>query len=548
MQAPQTESPSEFTTSAVLTAYKALPESLRPFYAHIHCGSAAIVAALGLTAEDNNVLETAVKAIGDLADDAEAFDRDAAAESGTLADMIRELAGTLGDDRNPLVVSLDVIWGAISSSSIVTGADPDDDEDPIEHYLYDNSDLTGLMGAYWDLQGVLEIMFGELGMNADFRGSLIELPTEAASVAELNKSLQRLSSSSRACFAWCHNRIVSVLRDLSNDDPKVLEKNLESSGIQPLFIPAVLRQFNESRTASDVLAAVSSRFSPFDRELDAVFELFWNLQRAVSQKADHPARVALALLVSALAAMLDCRPEDIDSRASSRLAESDDLAASDRGLALHLAGIVAGVELVESDDPVMQMCRSFDEACESAEANQDICLPLSCALTAVNHFLKDEAAAKEHFKKLHLADATTETFLPSLATLSEFLVHHTPEKDDGSLLKKHFAPVIEGDYDGPTAGEHYAKLLSETLSRMDEESRALFTASFLTLGYLMSGIFARTPEEIEEFFKQAFPGFIVDPIIAMCMSILPAASKLAVEATEKVNNPRLKAEASKSLY
>ena len=250
MQVPQTESPSEFTTSAVLTAYKALPESLRPFYAHIHCGSAAIVAALGLTAEDNNVLETAVKAIGDLADDAEAFDRDAAAESGTLADMIRELARTLGDDSNPLVVSLDVIWGAISSSSIVTGADPDDDEDPIEHYLYDNSDLTGLMGAYWDLQGVLEIMFGELGMNADFRGSLIELPTEAASVAELNKSLQRLSSSSRACFAWCHNRIVSVLRDLSNDDPKVLEKNLESSGIQPLFIPAVLRQFNESRTES----------------------------------------------------------------------------------------------------------------------------------------------------------------------------------------------------------------------------------------------------------------------------------------------------------
>ena len=33
MQVPQTESPSEFTTSAVLTAYKALPESLRPFTA-----------------------------------------------------------------------------------------------------------------------------------------------------------------------------------------------------------------------------------------------------------------------------------------------------------------------------------------------------------------------------------------------------------------------------------------------------------------------------------------------------------------------------------
>ena len=219
MQVPQTESPSEFTTSAVLTAYKALPESLRPFYAHIHCGSAAIVAALGLTAEDNNVLETAVKAIGDLADDAEAFDRDAAAESGTLADMIRELAGTLGDDSNPLVVSLDVIWGAISSSSIVTGADPDDDEDPIEHYLYDNSDLTGLMGAYWDLQGVLEIMFGELGINADFRGSLIELPTEAASVAELNKSLQRLSSSSRACFAWCHNRPLERRPEGSREKP-----------------------------------------------------------------------------------------------------------------------------------------------------------------------------------------------------------------------------------------------------------------------------------------------------------------------------------------
>ena len=296
----------------------------------------------------------------------------------------------------------------------------------------------------------------------------------------------------------------------------------------------MLRQFNESRTASDVLAAVSSRFSPFDRELDAVFEQFWNLQRAVSQKADHPARVALC--PSRLPPWPPCSTVVRRHRLPRELPVSRSLTIlrPPTGDSPPSAGIVAGVELVESDDPVMQMCRSFDEACESAEANQDICLPLSCALTAVNHFLKDEAAAKEHFKKLHLADATTETFLPSLATLSEFLVHHTPEKDDGSLLKKHFAPVIEGDYDGPTAGEHYAKLLSETLSRMDEESRALFTASFLTLGYLMSGIFARTPEEIEEFFKQAFPGFIVDPIIAMCMSILPAASKLAVEATEKM--------------
>ena len=257
-------------------------------------------------------------------------------------------------------------------------------------------------------------MFGELGMNADFRGSLIELPTEAASVAELNKSLQRLSSSSRASFAWCHNRIVRRFETSRTTTRRFSRKTLRVPAFQPLFIPAVLRQFNESRTASDVLAAVSRRFSPFDRELDAVFEQFWNLQRAVSQKAYHPARVALALLVSALAAMLDCRPEDIDSRASSRLAESDDLAASDRGLALHLAGIVAGVELVESDDPVMQMCRSFDEACESAEANQDICLPLSCALTAVNHFLKDEAAAKEHFKKLHRQTPLPKPSFPAL--------------------------------------------------------------------------------------------------------------------------------------
>ena len=534
MQAPQTESPSEFTTSAVLAAYKALPESLRPFYAHIHCGSAAIVAALGLTAEGNNVLEIAVKAIEDLADDAETFDRDAAAESGTLADMIRELAATLGDDRNPLVVSLDAIGGAILASSIVLGADPDDDEDPIEHYLYDNSDLTGLMGAYWDLQGVLEIMFGELGMHADFRGSLIELPTEAVSTAELNKSLQRLSSTSRACFAWCHNRLVSLLRDISNDDPKIIEKNLESSGIQPLFIPAVLRQFNESRTASGVLAPFARRFSPFNREFDAVCEQFWNLQRAVSQKADHPARVALALLVSALAAMFDCRPEDIDARASSRLEESDDLAASDLGLALHLAGLVAGVELVESDDPVMQMCRSFDEACESTEVTKAICLPLSCALTAANHFLENEAAVTEHIKKLHLADVDPEAFRHALDMLSQFLVQHPPEKDDAPILKKHFSSFIESDCDGLDAAEHYAKLLSETLSRMDEESRELFTASIIPLGYLVGGIFTRTPEEVKEFFRQAFPGLLLDPIIAMCMLILPAIHKLAIEATEKM--------------
>lgn len=115
-------------------------------------------------------------------------------------------------------------------------------------------------------------MFGELGMNADFGGDLIELPTEAASVAELNKSLRRLSSSSRApALRGATTGSSRCFETSRTTTRKVLEKNLESSGIQPLSFKPVLRQFNESRTASDVLAAVSRRFSPFDRELDAVF-------------------------------------------------------------------------------------------------------------------------------------------------------------------------------------------------------------------------------------------------------------------------------------
>lgn len=101
MQANQTEAPAAFTADVVLNAYDALPAELRPLYAHIHCGSAAILAALGLTAEGNEMLEAAVEAVPDLADEAEAFDRDKADGDGALIGLLHAPCRGLRRQQEP---------------------------------------------------------------------------------------------------------------------------------------------------------------------------------------------------------------------------------------------------------------------------------------------------------------------------------------------------------------------------------------------------------------------------------------------------------------
>lgn len=533
MQANQTEAPAAFTADVVLNAYDALPAELRPLYAHIHCGSAAILAALGLTAEGNEMLEAAVEAVPDLADEAEAFDRDKAAEDGALIGLLHALAEACADSKNPLLVSLDAFWGAIAASPVVTGADPNDEEAPLEHYLYDNTDLAGLVGAYWDLQGVLELIFGGPVRDSDFKGSLIELTTDAVTTADLNKSLRLLSSQSRACFAWAHNKIVSMLRAVTNDDLKTLEKKLEASGIRPHFIPAVLEQVKASRVSAEVLSADARRFSPFERSLDGVHEQFWSLQRAVSQTDDHPVRFTFALLLSALAAMLDCRPEDIDARTSTRIEGLAELDAAHFGLALHLAALVSGVELVDSKDEVLDVARSFDAACGGAETRCALCIPLTFAANAVLAYTNDKPAMDALYARLGLTQGGAEDLAPSLEALNDFLVLHAPSESEQPIIQKLFAQTSSQNYDAGEASERYAALLINTLQKMDEENRGILTQNIVTMGFVLGAILSKTPDEIVRIYEDAFPDLpAVNPLILLSMNVQHAAQQLAIRCTE----------------
>ncbi len=535
MQATQSEARNKLAAARIKAAYKALPDELRAFYAHIHCGSAAIIAVLGQTAEGDEYLEAGVEAVEDFADDAEAFDRDAAEESGTLEALVPALARVCADDTNPLILSLDAMWARIAESPIASGADADDEEDPVEHYLYDNTDFTGLVFAYRDLGAVLDVWYDNLHKDRDFEGSFIELSADAVPTPVLVKSLQRLSSASRACFAWSHNAIVSVLRAITNDNLKTLEAKLEASGIQPLFIPAVLEQVKTSEIACTVLKADARRYSPFDRSLDYLYEQIRNLQSAVSQTPEHPVRRTLALLIAALAAMLECRPEDVDARSSSRIEGLDELETSNFGLALHLAATVAGVELIESKDYGLELAQSFDAACGSAETRCTLCLPLTFAVNAAFAFTADNEAMDKLFELTGLSQGSAKDFAPSLEALRGFLILHTPTDSDQPVIQKLLAEAASEDYDADKASERYTSLLIETLEKMDEENREILTQNLVTSGFVLSGLFNKKPEEIEAVFKDAFPGLsTVNPLILMSLSVLRATQEVALKFTQNM--------------
>lgn len=302
------------------------------------------------------------------------------------------LAEACADSKNPLLVSLDAFWGAIGRLARRHRRRSQRRGGPARTLSLRQYGPHRLVGAYWDFRAFSNCPSAAPSGTATSRGSLIELTTDAVTTADLNKSLRLLSSQSRACFAWAHNKIVSMLRAVTNDDLKTLEKKLEASGIRPHFIPAVLEQVKASRVSAEVLSADARRFSPFERSLDGVHEQFWSLQRAVSQTDDHPVRFTFALLLCALAAMLDCRPEDIDARTSTRIEGLAELDAAHFGLALHLAALVSGVELVDSKDEVMDVARSFDAACGGAETRCALCIPLTFAANAVLAYTNDKPA------------------------------------------------------------------------------------------------------------------------------------------------------------
>lgn len=529
MQTIPSEAQYALAAARIRAAYKSLPAELRPFYAHIHCGSAAIIAVLGQAADSSVYLKAAVDAVEDLAADADSFDREAAEENGSLAALIPSLAEACPGDTNSLILSLDAMWACIAESPIASGAD-NDEEDPVEHYLYDNTDLTGLVYAYRDLNAVLDNWYENLHNGLDFEGSLIELSDNAVPTPVLVKSLRRLSSSSRACVAWGHNTIVSLLRAITNDDLNTLEEKLEASGIQPLFIPAVLEQVKASEIAYEVLKADARRYSPFDRSFDYLNEQMWNLHSTVSQMPEHPVRRTFALLLAALAAMFNCRPEDVDARTSSNIEGLDDLESSNLGLALNLAATVADIELVESDDDKQELAKSLGNACGSAETRCAVILPLSFAISAAFVFAADTEAMDKLLETSELDERDAETFRQSLEALRDILVFHEPTDSDQPIIQRVIAGMATEDYDMEKAAERYASLLIETLEKMDEDDRDLLIHHLVASAFVLSGLFKNEPEEVEAILEDAFEEMpTVAPIIIMCLTVLRAIQEVAMK-------------------
>ena len=231
--------------------------------------------------------------------------------------------------------------------------------------------------------------------------------------------------------------------------------------------------------------------------------------------------------------MLDCRPEDIDARTSTRIEGLAELDAAHFGLALHLAALVSGVELVDSKDEVMDVARSFDAACGGAETRCALCIPLTFAANAVLAYTNDKPAMDALYARLGLTQGGAEDLEPSLEALNDFLVLHAPSESEQPIIQKLFAQTSSQNYDAGEASERYAALLIDTLQRMDEENRGILTQNIVTMGFVLGAILSKTPDEIVRIYEDAFPDLpAVNPLILLSMNVQHAAQQLAIRCTE----------------
>lgn len=530
------------TAAALEAAYRALPDTLRPFYAYLHGSSAVLLDAVHHGCVDKvvadmtksskthdlaNVLALSIAFTDIVKVEAKGFDRAALTQTDIDA-LVVALANhcRAGEGQSPLVVALDGLFGGLMADPDFAAAESP--ETALDRVLADRADARLIADAFDDLTALLDRLF-DFDPNAkDFPGSFIELPDACADVRSMTQSTQHLSAQTRGFFAWVHGAVHSLAFGLTGHDPAKLERRLLDLGVEPLFVRAVLDQMTESAMLRDVLADDERDFRPFGMSLTNLEKHLAQLRSTFAQSPElHPLDRAVRLLVTALAGAAGCRPEDLDSTLDATFNLLPDEDAANFGLAVTFAAEMAGIELVKTVNAAATLWDSFSKACTRAEQCR-LCGTLSFALRPAMTFIHHKDALLPALERARMEPKDFEEILTSLEHLSDFLLSFRPNRADQDMINALVNDAAATQAVAMAKAESFQTLLLDTLSHMDPHHRETLSTDILHLAFLLGAMHSLAPDMTSGFYTEAFPDLPNAPVLGfLSCEVLFAAQALA---------------------
>lgn len=258
-------------------------------------------------------------------------------------DTMHDYVESCIDWEDPLLALINDCYNTLWSIAIEI-CYPDDDP-PDE--LIDTP--TEMLEKFPDSQNLIERLnevadFYYMAMDifdCPFMGSRIMLPEEAVSMQTLTKSLQECPPRVRDFVAWIQNSILEQLPDTEAE----LEEKLRASGLRARFVPFVLEQVRTARFTRTVFQSGERKITALIRRPNPNLDFADAFAARVIKDPSHPVREALSLLLCALAATLECTPEELSSAYSRARILSNKKPDREFILCILLAGTLVQVDM-----------------------------------------------------------------------------------------------------------------------------------------------------------------------------------------------------------
>lgn len=437
----------ELTVSQALellkSGYAELTRDQRAVYAH----QVEVIAKLyGILSEsglkdlfERPLVHAALQWAPELAADAQAAHFDEARTDN----LLRSIVMMFDDPSHPiidLISEANACFCDMTVNHLYPEEQPDYMDDPIQTYLdsinhQEGDDLYRDFMAFF----VPAITTGDVG----FMESCVEIPLEAAALSDLTKSLRKLSPRSRSVAQWAHNKLLVLIRELTDGQPQLLETRLKEHGLHADLRDAVLQQLKTAELARPVFSAEARKFDAYlDKHDGFSIEVLNPLVLVTEADPDHPVRRTFRLLVAAVAALLDCVPEMLREKAEGGAADESKTLSRFEYLcavvtAVEAACLSIDVDEYESDDDGETLAdedhfETMDGSLGSFAANEKnigrfvgsfgdkasldkVMQPLFCAWVVAAAVLNnDPDAFKNHLTKCNVPKFSFHLVLPAL--------------------------------------------------------------------------------------------------------------------------------------
>lgn len=316
----------ELTVSQALELLKAGYAELTPDQRAVYAHHVRNIAKLyGILKEsglkdlfERPLVHAALQWAPELADDAQAAHFDEARTDN----LLRSIVMMLDDPSHPIIDLISEANGSffdMTANHLYPEELPDCMDDPVQTYL-DSIHHQEANELYDDFMVIFDVVVSTADVG--YMESCVALPDKAAELSDLTKSLRKLSPRSRSIAQWAHNKLLVLIRELTDGQPALLEMRLKEHGLHADLRAAVLQQLKTAELARSVFSAEARKFDAYvEKHGGFDTEELNPLVRVTHAHPNHPARRTFRLLIAAVAALLDCTPETLSETAEGGAAD-----------------------------------------------------------------------------------------------------------------------------------------------------------------------------------------------------------------------------------